>query len=263
VSLVRVERDDEAAVARVAMDRPQARNAVSHAMLEELVRAFGDLAVDEGVRAVVLAGEGRDFCAGVDLADVAIMDAERDYARSFEDLVKAIETHPSPVIAEVHGSALGAGCQIVVACDLAIAAHESRLGIPSARLGLLINYENIERLVIAVGKKRAGEILYAARVVSGTEAAAWGLVNEAVASADLRERTMRLAQRVAELAPLSVRGSKRGIGAAMERVSLDRTVEGDRIADFDMMAAAAFASEDLREGIEAFRQRRPPRFRGR
>jgi len=263
VSLVRVERDPGAAVARVVMNRPEARNAVSLAMIDELVSALGDLAVDDGARALVLAGEGKDFCAGADLTDVTMTDAEHDFARSFEGLVEAIETHPWPVIAEVQGAALGAGCQIVVACDLAIAANEARLGIPSARLGLLINYENIERLLRAVGKKRAGEILYAARVVSGTEAAVWGLVNETVPSGDLRTRCMDSAAAIADLAPLSVRGSKRGIGAAVGRSALDRAADGGLLADFEMMAAAAFGSDDLREGIDAFRERRPPRFRGR
>jgi enoyl-CoA hydratase/carnithine racemase len=258
-----VERGDDAAVARVVMNRPEARNAVSIAMIDELVSAFGDLAADDGTRAVVLGGEGKDFCAGADLGDVTMMDAEHDFARSFERLVEAIETHPWPVIAEVQGAALGAGCQIVVACDLAVAANEARLGIPSARLGLLINYENIERLLRAVGRKRAGEMLYAARVVSGSEAAGWGLVNEAVPSADLRARCTQRATDIAALAPLSVRGSKRGIGAAVDRTTLDRAMDGGHIADFDMMAAAAYGSEDLREGIDAFRERRPPRFRGR
>jgi enoyl-CoA hydratase/carnithine racemase len=263
VSLVRIEREGDAPVARVVMNRTEARNALSDAMLGELVRAFGDLATEDAVRAVILAGDGPDLCAGADLADVRVMDAERDFARSFEELVTAIETHPTPVIAEVHGAALGAGCQLVVACDLAVAAHDARVGIPSARLGLLINYENIERLVLAVGKKRAGELLFAARVVTGTEAAAWGLVNEAVPAADVRERAMGLATRIAELAPLSVRGSKRGIGAAWDRLTLQRGTEGERIADFDMMAAAALTSEDLREGIDAFLHRRPPSFKGR
>jgi enoyl-CoA hydratase/carnithine racemase len=262
VSLVRVERDG-GPVARLVLDRPDARNAVSRRMIEELCRALGDLSANDEVRAIVLAGDGPDFCSGADLRDLTFMDAEADFARSFEDLVAALAAAPPPVIAEVQGSALGAGCQIVVACDLAVAAEDARLGIPAARLGLLINYENIERLILAVGKKRAGEILYAARVVTGAEAAAWGLVNDAVPADALRGRADELALQVASLAPLSVRGSKRGIGAALDRVVLDRGSEGDRIVDFDMMMAAAFASEDLREGLDAFRERRSPRFRGR
>ncbi len=263
MALVEVERADGAAVARVVLTRPDQRNAVSNRMLEELVSTFGALAVDPGLRAVILSGRGPDFCAGADLADVTIMSADADYGRSFEEVVTAVETLPSPVIAEVHGAALGAGCQLVVACDLAVAAEDARLGIPSARLGLLINYENLERLVLAVGRKRAGELLYAGRVLTGVEAVEWGLVTKAVPADKLAETVQKLAERIADLAPLSVRGSKRGVTAVSLNLALDRTTEGHRIADFGMMAAEAFQSEDLREGLAAFRERRDPRFQGR
>ena len=182
--------------------------------------------------------------------------------RALEEALRSINTHPVPVIAQVQGAALGAGCQIVVACDLAVAAEDARFAIPSARLGILINYENVERLVLAIGPKRAGELLYAGRVISGEEAMAWGLVNDAVEPEALASRTERLAAAVADAAPLSVRGSKRGVSAVLERLSIDRFAEGHRVADFDMMAAQALASEDLEEGLSAFRERRKPEFRG-
>lgn len=263
MAVVRVERAGQVAV--VTLSRPEARNAVSTPMLEDLVGSLGDLATDTGVRAVVLAGDGPDFCAGADFAELAGARSGPsgiDYGRSFEEALEAIEASPAPVIASVQGAALGAGCQIVVACDLAVAAEDARIGIPSARLGVLINFENIQRLVLAVGQKRAGEILFTGRAVSGPEAAAWGLVNRAVPGADLQEATASLAREVAEAAPLSVQGSKRGLQVVRENVSVDRFTEGHRVADFDMMAAAAFASDDLEEGIEAFRKRRKPRFRG-
>jgi enoyl-CoA hydratase/carnithine racemase len=253
-------------VATVLLARPEARNAVSAAMLERLVAALGDLAVADDVRAVVLGGEGPDFCAGADFGELAGARSGPegiDYGRVFDEALAAIEHHPTPVIARVQGAALGAGCQLVTACDLAVAAEDARLGIPSARLGILINFENIQRLVLAVGPKRAAEVLVTSRRLPGVEAAAWGLVNRAVPAAELERATADLAAEVAEAAPLSVRGSKRGIRVVLENLSVDRFTEGHRVADFDMMAAAAFASEDLQEGIRAFRERRRPRFEGR
>ncbi len=263
MSLIRVERAEH--LASVTLARPEQLNAVSAAMLGDLRSALGDLAVEPGVRVVVLAGEGADFCAGADIAE--LVEARRtlagfEYGATFERALEAIAEHPVPIIARVHGSALGAGCQLAVACDLAVAAEDARFGIPSARLGIVVNYENIERLVLAVGPKRAGEMLYAGRVLSGIEAAEWGLVNRAVPADQLEAVTAEVADAIARGAPLSVRGSKRGISAAVGNLRLDRASNGQRVADFDMMAAEAFASEDLGEGIEAFRERRPPRFRG-
>src|SRR5436190_5365983 len=261
MALVDVEVDVSGHVARVALNRPEQRNAVSRAMLAELVSALGDLAAQPDLRVVVLSGNGTDFCAG---ADVAELDAARtgpgavDYGEAFEEALRAVATHPVPVIGRIHGAALGAGCQLAVVCDLAVAADDARLGIPSARLGVLVPFEIVQRLVVAVGPKRAGDILLTGRAVTGTEAAAWGLVNEAVPAAELDRRTDEIAQAIAEAAPLSVRGSKRGIAIALEHLSLDRAIEGHRAADFDMMAAQALASEDLAEGLRAFRERRRP-----
>jgi enoyl-CoA hydratase/carnithine racemase len=250
---------------RITLSRPEARNAVSVPMLVDLALALGDAAADPDARAVVLDGEGPDFSAGADLAELeAATDGAEGihYGRELEEALRAITEHPLPVIAEVRGAALGAGCQIAVACDLAVAATDARLGIPSARLGVVIGYENVERLVLSVGPKRAAEILVAGRTLTGQEAASWGLVNEAVPPDELPARTAELAEMIAAAAPLSVRGSKRGIRAVLAKLSLDRDTEGFRAVDFDMMAAEAFSSDDLREGIRAFRERRDPGFKG-
>jgi len=263
MALVEVERSG--AVVMLTLNRPDQRNAVSVAMLGELGSILGNLAVDGDVRVLVLAGAGQDFCAGADVGELA--KARRslsgaEYGRLFEEVLAAIGDHPVPVIARIHGAALGAGCQLAVACDLAVAAEDARMGIPSVRLGIVINYENIERLVLSVGPKRAAEILYTGRAVSGIEAADWGLVNLAVPSGDLAATTAQLAGAVAAAAPLSVRGSKRGVRVALANLGLDETSEGHRLGDFQLMAADAFASQDMEEGLTAFLERRRPDFKG-
>jgi enoyl-CoA hydratase/carnithine racemase len=248
----------------VTLNRPEQRNAISAAMLHEMTSVLSDLAVDPGVRTVVLGGEGSDFCAGADVAELEQAlghEASVEYGRSFDEAFSAIAEHPAPVIARVQGAALGGGCQLVVACDLAVAAADASIGIPSARLGIVIGYEGIERLVLAIGPARAAELLFTGRTISGDEASAWGLVNRAVPASSLDTAVRELASAVAEGAPLSVRGSKRGISAVLENLRLDRS-QGHRVADFEMMSSAALASEDLREGIAAFRGRRRPRFKG-
>ena len=249
--------------ATVTLDRPGQRNALSIAMLEELTRAFGDLAVEPDIRVVVLDAAGPDFCAGADFAELE--QARRDgsdgldFDRPFRDALNSIAAHPVPVVARVHGRALGGGCQLALACDLAVAAEDARLGIPSARLGIVIPIESIERLVSAVGPKRAGEMLLAGAIVDGPQAMAWGLVGRAVSSGELDGAVDEIAAAVVAAAPLSIRAAKRGIGLVLQQ----RAARRGRTGDFDMMAAAAFQSEDLAEGIRAFRERRAPRFEGR
>jgi enoyl-CoA hydratase/carnithine racemase len=262
MTLVRVE---PGPIWRVTLVRPEVRNAVSTPMLGELRRALADAAADPEARVLLLLGEGPDFCAGADLTELsgaAEGSMGLEYGRALELVLDGIVEHPAPVIAAIQGASLGAGCQIAVACDLAVAAADASVGIPSSRLGVVIDFENIQRLVLSVGPKRAAEILYTGRELSGEEAADWGLVNEAVPSSRLRERAEELAGRIAVGAPLSVHASKRGIQAVLSKLSVDRRTEAHRLADFDMMAAQAFSSEDLKEGIRAFRERRRPDFRG-
>lgn len=256
-------RSEAGRIWRITLDRPAARNAISRAMLAGLGSALADAATDPEARVVLLEGAGEHFCSGADLAEVGAggPDGFR-YGQALEEVLSAIAEHPLPVLARAQGAALGAGCQLLVACDLAVVAEDARIGIPSARLGIVIAFESIERLVLDVGPGRAAEVLLLGREVSGREAARWGLANEAVPPADLERRAGEVAEALAAAAPLSIRASKRGIRSVLRKLSIDRENEGYRVADFDLMAADALASDDLREGLNARRGRRPPEFRG-
>ena len=249
---------------RITLDRVESGNAVSAAMLEELSTTLGDAAADPDARVVLLAGAGGHFCAGADLEEIGREPGPDgfEYGRALEVVLSAIEDHPLPVLARVHGAALGAGCQLLTACDLAVAADDTRIGIPSARLGIVLAFESIERLVLAIGPGRASRLLLLGEEVSGTVAASWGLVTEVVPSHRVGARCDEIAEELASAAPLSVRGSKRGIRAMLRKLSIDREVEGYRVADVDMMAVDALSSDDLQEGLRARRERRPPEFRG-
>ena len=252
---------------RLTLNRPDARNAISPAMRRGLLRALGEAAGDPACRVVTIVGAGADFSAGADLDDLAAAvegDGGTDYVRSFDELLEAVEHQPQPVIAGVAGEALGAGCLLVLACDLAVAATDARLGIPATRLGVVVSFEMVERLVSAAGPKRAADLLESGHEISGETAAEWGLVNRAV-------RRGRPARRRRRAGPPCRRRGRRwpcarrsaGSRAVAEHRALDRFTEGHRVADFDMMAAEAMASDDVKEGLAALRERRRPEFRGR
>jgi enoyl-CoA hydratase/carnithine racemase len=259
---VEVRLDDDRHVATITLQRPDQRNALSIPMLHRLRDALGDLAVEPALRAVVLAGAGPDFCAGADLAELEQAAAggpatAMDFETPFRDALAAIADHPVPVIARVQGRALGGGCQLVLASDLAVADEDASFGIPAVRLGAVIPFDSIERLVRAIGPRRAGELLFAARVLDADEAHGWGLVTLVAPAGSLDEVLMDVVATVASAAPMSVRASKRGIADAVAMLRA-----GDRAADFEMMAAQVRTSRDLAEGIAAVRQRRAPRFEG-
>ena len=246
----------------ITLDRPDVRNAVSRPMLEELGAALEQAAVDESCRVVVLRGAGSHFCAGADIGDLGAPGDAAAFERAFAQVLDAIADHPLPVVAQVHGAALGAGCQIAVACDLAIATADATFGIPSAKLGIVIGFENIQRLVLAVGPKRAAHILFTGQAIDGATAESWGLVNEAVPADDLDARVAELTKTIAGAAPLSVRGSKVALGVVRRRLN-GGSAGGDDLTEVDAAVAGAFASQDLQEGLRAFRERRPGEFEGR
>jgi enoyl-CoA hydratase len=251
-------------VSILTLRRPEQRNALNEEMLDGLLDALAALAKEEDVRCVLLQGEGKHFCAGADFADVSAGAADgARYGAGFENLLRAIEDHPVPIVAKVQGAALGAGCQILAAADLSVAAENAVIGIPSARLGLLLDLEKIGRLVRALGAPRVRELLLTGRSINGVEADEWGLVTLAVPPDELDTTAMELCDEVASAAPLSIRGSKAAIRDIMLRGALSRTVDAELFAEHDARALQALMSQDLQEGMRALKEGRPPEFEGR
>lgn len=238
--------EDRGPVALVTIDRPDRRNAVDHEALEQMLDAF---ARSQGARVLVLTGAAGHFCAGADLSGVE----DRAFTALLSQVLGAIQDDPRPVIAACDGAALGAGTQLAVACDLRVATPATRFGIPAAKLGLAVDHWTVDRLARLVGAGPARAMLLAAETCTGEEAAGFGLVQRI---GDLDD-ALAWADEVAALAPLTI---------AAHKVALNRLELGGPVGEDDVVAAAherAWSSEDLQEGLAAFRERRRPQFRGR
>lgn len=245
------------------LDRPERRNALSAELCDELT-ALLDEHPDLG--AVVIGGTGtKAFCAGADLARRADdLDGgglehggEDSFRPAFERLLDTIVSYPVPVIAAVNGAALGAGMQLAVACDLRVAGPHATFGIPAARLGVMLSPANIRRLALSVGQPTARDILLSSRVLDVDAAERAGLVQRRALDAVAEARV--LAEEIAALAPLSVRGHKEALNILSAAAEPDAKGR-ERLAALE---TAAFASADLQEGLAAFSEKRPPHFEGR
>ena len=244
-------------VAVVTLNRPERRNALSLALMKELIACFGALGAS-GTRAVILAGAGPVFSSGHDLSELRGRGAG-DYRALFDvcvDLMTTIQRVPQPVIAEVQGVATAAGCQLVATCDLAVAAEEAQFATPGVRIGLFCSTPMVA-LSRAVGRKRALEMLMTGRPIDARTAAEWGLVNRVVPRERLRAEARALAGEIASASPLTL-----GIGKQAFYAQLDLEEARAYAYAKEVMSLNALA-EDAQEGIGAFLEKRPPHWRGR
>ena len=248
------------AFVELLLNRPEARNALSIEMCDAIVAALES--VSEDARAVLISGAGKVFCSGADFAAVSGPGAA-DFLPAFERMLETVARFRLPTVAAIHGAALGGGLQLATVCDFRIATQDAKLGIPSSRLGIVINYENVQRLVLLAGIALAKEILMAGHTLSGYEAQAAGLVNRAVADAEeLAEVADGYAAGLASNAPLSVQGVKRAIQLVVDTMADGRSAHESAVAEIDSLVAEAYASKDLQEGLTAMSEKRPPRFKG-
>ena len=259
MSLVEIERTG--AVATLWLNRPEARNALSIDMCDAIVASLASLERDDHARVLVVGGRGEVFCSGADFAAVSGAGG-LEFLPSFERMLETMARHRLPTIAAIHGAALGGGLQLATVCDFRIVASSAKVGIPSSKLGILVNFENVQRLVLLAGPAVAKEILMTGRVLSGPDALQAGLVNRCVPDDGLTGAVAVLAEEIAGRAPLSVQGSKRSIQTVLDGLSGTRQTHPDAVAEIDRLVANAYNSRDLQEGIRAMKEKRPPEFEG-
>lgn len=250
---------EHVALARLA--RPDALNALNTEMMQELRDFFAGLYIEQlGLRALILTGSGeRAFCAGADLKERNGM-SDADWTRqhaTLEQMIRALSACPVPVIAAVNGVALGGGMEIALACDFIYASTGARFGFPEGKIGIIPGAMGTQTLTRAVGQRRAKEIALTGRFISADEGAEWGLVNRVCAEGQLLAEARETAELIAANAPLSMRQVKKTVDAA---------------ASTDLASGYAFEleayyrtipTEDRREGVRAFNEKRAPKFEDR
>lgn len=243
----------------IAFNRPEVANALSTQMGRELLEVWSKLRGDDGLRVVILRGEGKHFQAGADLKERNGMtdEAWAEQHRLFEAMIRAQLACPVPVIAAVQGAAMGGGCEMTLACDFAYAAEGARFGLPEAGLGIIPGLGGTQLLTRAVGPRRALELLTTAAPFSAPQALAYGLVSGVVAPEALLDTVLAVAAQIASRAPLSVRGLKRVVHGGQD---LDLA----RAMDLELTVYNhLFTTHDRREGVASFNEKRTPQFEGR
>jgi enoyl-CoA hydratase/carnithine racemase len=248
-------------VVRFAISNPAKRNALDHAILDGIAEA---VASRQDARCHVLTGAHGMFSSGYDIGDIPddvfTVEAEKLVAHPFTAALDALDASDVPSVASLTGHTIGGGLELALLCDFRVAHDGIKLGMPPAKLGLVYSHTGLRRFIDAIGAPRTRELFLLGRNVDAATALGWGLVNRVVGESQLEETALGLASELAANAPLSLRGNKRVMRELLRAEGeLDPDVERELIA----LREECFRSEDMREGVRAFGEKRPPRWQGR
>ena len=250
------------AVARLRIDNPEKRNALDHDILGAIAETLPKLAEGIETRCVLFTGTGNIFSAGYDIGGIPDetfeQEAESLVAHPFHEAMEAISGHPYPVVAAINGHCLGGGLELAVRCDLRVCASSAKLGMPPAKLGLIYSHTGLERFIDVLGVARTKELFLTGRNVTASHAGEMGLVNYVVDDSRVADDAADLAAEIAQNAPISVRGNKH----AIETLARAARLTPDEERELVELRESCFASEDFREGIRAFAEKRKPRWTG-
>lgn len=252
---IRYEKQDNIGI--ITINRPEALNALNTAVITELEQAVTELERDVSLGAVIITGAGRSFVAGADIGEQRPLDLEggRRWGQRGSALLRRIEKLPVPTIAAVNGFALGGGCELAMACDIILASEKAKFGQPEVGLGITPGFSGTQRLSRRVGAARAKELIFSGRMIKAEEACAIGLVSEVFAPEALMEGALAMARSFTKNAPIAVRYAKACIDRGLQ-MDID-----DGIAVENELFAMCFATEDQKEGMTAFMEKRSASFR--
>ncbi len=245
--------EKEGDLAVVKINRPPV-NALNSEVVTEIHNMFDELGQDPDVKVVILTGEGKAFVAGADISEMVEFDNEggAQFSKMGQDAFDKIETTPKPVIAAINGFALGGGCEIAMACDIRIAVEGAKLGQPEVNLGVIPGFAGTQRLPRLVGKGKAKELIFTGNMITAEEALQIGLVNQVVKAEELMDTAQKMAKTIASKGPGAIRAAKQVINEGVDH-ELSKGLELENQA-----FAKLFETEDQKEGMKAFLEKRKP-----